>query len=145
MDTLSENDKIFKLFEDIQAKRKTIQAYQNDSKRKHPLLGLQHLVECICVGPGEKSCYLCTLCSLTLGAHAVIKHILSFDHMYCYFNEWHPSTLLSKECYSDYDSLAPKMIDFAKQSEKIHGTASVKVDTIYSSPSFFKLLIKRLL
>ncbi|XP_061598519.1 uncharacterized protein LOC133461539 [Cololabis saira] len=125
MDTLNENYKLFNLFKDIQTKMKTIQAYQNDSKRKHPLLGLQHLVECICVGPGERRRYLCTLCSLSLGGHAV-KHILSFDHIYCYLNKQHPSALPSKDSFSNYDSFAPKMIDFARESEKIHGNGSVK-------------------
>lgn len=49
------------------------------------LVGMQHLVECICVGPTEKRYYLCTLCKLTFAAHMIIKHVLSFDHIHSYF------------------------------------------------------------
>lgn len=51
----------------------------------HGFLGMQHLVECVCVGPHDKRYYLCTLCNLTVGAHAIIKHVLSFDHIFLYF------------------------------------------------------------
>lgn len=49
------------------------------------LVGMQHLVECICVGPTEKRYYLCTLCQLTFATHMIIKHVLSFDHIHTYF------------------------------------------------------------
>lgn len=49
------------------------------------LTGMQHLVECVCVGADEKKHYLCTLCGLTVGAHVIIKHVLSFDHIFWYF------------------------------------------------------------
>lgn len=49
------------------------------------LVGMQHLVECVCDGPPEKRYYLCTLCNLTLATHMIIKHVLSFDHIFCYF------------------------------------------------------------
>lgn len=48
-------------------------------------VGMQHLVEIVCVGQPEKKHYLCTLCHLTLTSHAIIKHVLSFDHIFCYF------------------------------------------------------------
>lgn len=45
-------------------------------------------------------------------------------------NAWHPSTLLSKESYSDYTKdFVLMMLDFAKQAEEIHrpDTSDVKV------------------
>ncbi|XP_029370103.1 uncharacterized protein LOC115051010 isoform X2 [Echeneis naucrates] len=126
MNTLNENDKLLKHFEATQPKRTLIEAYQKDSNRKHPLLGLQHLVECTCDGPPEKRYYLCTLCGLTLAPHIIIKHVLSFDHIFCYFKAWHPSSLMSKECY-DYTEYFTCMIqDFAKQTENIHGNPDMK-------------------
>ncbi|XP_041823085.1 uncharacterized protein LOC121628194 isoform X3 [Melanotaenia boesemani] len=138
MQILSENDRLIKLFEATQPKRTTIHAYQNSSSRKHPLLGMQHLVECICLGPGEKRHYLCTLCRLTVASHAIIKHVLSFDHIYCYFKAWHPSTLLSKESYRDYKFLAPMMLDFAKQTEEIHATRNASMKEVSLKPNEFK-------
>ncbi|XP_071401801.1 uncharacterized protein [Centroberyx affinis] len=122
MHTLNENEKLFKLLRAGKAERRMIQTYQRDPNRKHPLLGLQHLVECVCAEQTEKRYYLCTLCHLTLASHKIIKHVLSFDHIFCYFNAWHPSTLLSKECYTNYTSFFIfMMLDFAKQTEEIHG------------------------
>nr|XP_046273008.1 uncharacterized protein LOC124074298 isoform X2 [Scatophagus argus] len=120
--TLSDNDKLLKLIEAGKPKRMMIQTYQKDNHRKHPLLGMQHLVECICLGSAERRYYLCTLCKLTLATHMIIRHVLSFDHIFNYFKEWHPSTLMPKECYKDYSII----LDFAKQSEEIHGTADMK-------------------
>ncbi|XP_051246988.1 uncharacterized protein LOC127358158 isoform X2 [Dicentrarchus labrax] len=138
MRTLSENEKLLKLIEAVKPKRMMIQTYQRDSNRKHPLLGLQHIVECVCVGLNEKRYYLCTLCKLTLAAHMVIKHVLSFDHIYCYFKAWHPSTLLSKECYKDYNKALTSMIlDFAKQTEEIHGTANADMKQVSLEPAKF--------
>ncbi|XP_078146667.1 uncharacterized protein LOC139915865 [Centroberyx gerrardi] len=117
--------------------RRTIQTYQRDPKRKHPLLGLQHLVECICAEQTEKRYYLCTLCHLTLATHKIIKHLLSFDHIFCYFNAWHPSTLLSKECYTNYTSFFIfMMLDFAKQTEEIHG-AFTDIKQVTLDPALF--------
>ncbi|XP_054461818.1 uncharacterized protein LOC129097110 isoform X3 [Anoplopoma fimbria] len=138
MRILSENEKLLKLLEAVKPKRMMIQTYQRDSNREHRLLGMQHLVECICVGQTEKRSYLCTLCHLTLAAHAIIKHVLSFDHIYCYFKAWHPSTLLAKESYQDYTkSFASMMLDFAKQSENIHGTASADMKQVSLEPAKF--------
>ncbi|KAI9539868.1 hypothetical protein NQZ68_001800 [Dissostichus eleginoides] len=47
--------------------------------------GMQHLIECICVGQTEKRYYLCTLCNITLAPQGIIKHVLSFDHVFSYF------------------------------------------------------------
>ncbi|XP_049890073.1 uncharacterized protein LOC126383582 isoform X2 [Epinephelus moara] len=135
MRTLSENDKLLKLFEAGKPKRTMIQTYQRDSKRKHPLLGMQHLVECICAGSTEKRYYLCTLCHLTLATHMIIKHILSFDHIYCYFKEWHPSTLLSKGSYQKYNyRFASTMLDFAKQAE-LQSTGNTDMKQVSLEPA----------
>ncbi|XP_019206427.1 uncharacterized protein LOC102078555 isoform X1 [Oreochromis niloticus] len=135
--TLGENEKLLKLIQAFKPERKTILAYQKDSNRKHPLLGMQHLVECICVGAEEEKYYLCTLCGLTVAAHVIIKHILSFDHIFWYFKEWHPSTLMSKECYTDYTpSFESMMLDLAKQTEKIHGENDLK--RVSLEPAEFK-------
>ncbi|XP_044027943.1 uncharacterized protein LOC122864514 isoform X8 [Siniperca chuatsi] len=139
MRALSENDKLLKLLEAVKPKRTMIQTYQRDSNRKHPLLGMQHLVECICVGPTEKRYYLCTLCNLTLATHAIIKHVLSFDHIFSYFKAWHPSTLVSKECYKDYTKqFASEILDFAKQTEEIHGTANTDMKQMSLEPGEFQ-------
>ncbi|XP_072226179.1 uncharacterized protein [Leuresthes tenuis] len=138
MQDLCENEHLLKLFENIEPKRTTIQAYQDDSGRKHPLLGMQHLVECVCVQRAENRYYLCTLCSLTVANHMIIKHVLSFDHIYCYFKAWHPSTLLSKESYQHNDSVPHMMIDLAKQTEQIHGTTSASMKPVSLEPDAFK-------
>lgn len=52
--------------------------------RRQPA-GVEQLIECVCVEPPERRYYLCTLCKLTLAAHTIIKHVLSFDHLHCYF------------------------------------------------------------
>ncbi|XP_054873851.1 uncharacterized protein LOC111578356 isoform X3 [Amphiprion ocellaris] len=141
MNTLRGNEKLVRLFEDTHPKRTTIQTYQKDSNRKYPLLGLQHLVECICAGSSEKSHFICTLCSLTVASRMIIKHVLSFDHIFCYFKAWHPSTLLSKESYSQYSTLfASGMLKLSKQSEKVHGTANTDVKTVRVEPDEFKLV-----
>ncbi|XP_026011248.1 uncharacterized protein LOC113014140 isoform X1 [Astatotilapia calliptera] len=135
--TLGENEKLLKLIQAFKPGKMTILAYQKDSNRKHPLLGMQHLVECVCVGADEKKHYLCTLCGLTVGAHVIIKHVLSFDHIFWYFKVWHPSTLLSKECYSLYNpSFESMMLDLAKQAEKIHGKNDLKQVSL--EPAEFK-------
>lgn len=50
-----------------------------------PSAGLEDLIECVCAAPLERRHYLCRLCKLTLGWHSVLKHILSLDHLHCYF------------------------------------------------------------
>ncbi|XP_039676067.1 uncharacterized protein LOC120571276 isoform X2 [Perca fluviatilis] len=137
MHTLGENDKLLKLLEVTKPKRTMIQTYQRDRNRKHPLLGMQHLVECICVGPTEKRYYLCTLCNLPLAAHMIIKHVLSFDHIFCYFRAWHPSTLLAKESYVDYNKFAPTLLNFAKQTEEIHSTSNTDMKQVSLEPAKF--------
>ena len=46
--------------------------------------GLQHLVECVVDGESVKRFHLCTLCQITLRGHAIINHVISFDHVYRY-------------------------------------------------------------
>ncbi|XP_024153287.1 uncharacterized protein LOC112161942 isoform X2 [Oryzias melastigma] len=130
MNTLKENAKLYKKLKDFQPKRTDIYTYQSDSNRKHPLLGMQHIVECIAAGPVEKKRYLCTLCTQTVAAHGIIKHILSFDHIYCFINKCHPHTLKSKNSYTDYKATASVMLDFARQMERIHGTTSTMTQVL---------------
>ncbi|CAG5891703.1 unnamed protein product [Menidia menidia] len=134
MFTLCENEHLLKLFEAIQPKRTTIETYQNDSSRMHPLLGLQHVVECVCA---EQRHYLCTLCRRTVATHMIIRHLLSFDHIYCYFKVWHPSTLMSRESYTDHDSFAPLIADLARQ-EEIHGTKNALMKRVSLKPNEYK-------
>ncbi|XP_059205709.1 uncharacterized protein LOC131984776 isoform X5 [Centropristis striata] len=127
------------LLKDFKSTRTTIQTYQKDGDRKHPLLGMQHIVELSThFGPTEKTYYLCTLCSLTLAPHMIIRHVLSFDHIFCYFKAWHPSTLLAKESYKDYKSFAYIVLDLARQSEEIHGSASTHMKQVSLQPAKFK-------
>ncbi|XP_060914942.1 uncharacterized protein LOC132990618 isoform X2 [Labrus mixtus] len=135
--SLSENDKLVKLFKAVKPKRTMIQKYQTDSNRKHPLLGMQHIVECISVGPTERRHYLCTLCKLTMAPHVIIKHVLSFDHIYCYFREWHPSTLLSKESYTAHTTLTIMILDLAKQTLEIHATTNTDMKQVRLEPDEF--------
>lgn len=39
-------------------------------------------------------------------------------------NVWHPSTLHSKESYTNHKSFVFEIEDFAKQAEKIHGASN---------------------
>ncbi|XP_034560415.1 uncharacterized protein LOC117827761 isoform X2 [Notolabrus celidotus] len=133
--SLSENERLLKILEAVEPKRMIIQKYQRDSNRKHPLLGIQHIVECICVVPTERRHYLCTLCNLTCATHMVIKHVLSFDHIYCYFRAWHPSTLLSKESYSDYPAFANMVLHLVKQTEEIHGATDTDMKQVKLEPA----------
>ncbi|XP_034455399.1 uncharacterized protein LOC117770272 [Hippoglossus hippoglossus] len=137
MHTLIENEKLLKRLEAIKPMRTMIQEYQRDSNRKHPLLGMQHIVECICVGAYENRYYLCTLCKLTMGIRAIIRHVLSFDHIFSYFKAWHPSTLMAKESYSYSKSFAYTMLNFAKQTEEIHGAANTDMKQVNLEPAEF--------
>ncbi|KAM9384524.1 uncharacterized protein KZ484_006313 isoform 3-T4 [Pholidichthys leucotaenia] len=141
MDTLSQNEKLLNLQKAVLPKWITIESYQQDSNRKHPLLGMQHLVECVRVGPDGKKRYLCTLCSLTVAPLMLIKHVLSFDHIYCYFKAWYPSTLMSKESYRSYTTnFVSMMVELSKQAEETHGSANAKMKKIFLEPEEFKLV-----
>lgn len=68
---------------------------------------------------------------------AKLLWLFSSDHIFHtihHFNpqrSWHPSTLMSKECYRDYtNSFASMMLDFAKQAVEIHGTADADMKVI---------------
>ncbi|XP_033980426.1 uncharacterized protein LOC117477789 isoform X6 [Trematomus bernacchii] len=136
--TLSKIEKLPKMHEVFKKERMTIQTYLKDSKREHPLLGMQHLIECICVGQTEKRYYLCTLCNITLAPQGIIKHVLSFDHIFSYFKAWHPSTLSSKHSFNTYTKdFGSLMLNFAKQSEEIHGTANMDMKQVILEPAKF--------
>lgn len=119
-------------------KRKTIELYLRSDTRQHPLLGMQHIVECICAGQESKRHYLCTLCRLTLTTNMIIKHVLSFDHIHSYIEAWHPSTLMSKLCYKDNsESFSSQMLDFAHQSQNKLGTANNDMKQVILEPDVF--------
>ncbi|XP_027892310.1 uncharacterized protein LOC114156217 isoform X2 [Xiphophorus couchianus] len=132
MQTLCENDKLFERFEAMHQNRVTLQGYHSNHNRQHPLLGLQHIVECVFSEPEQKY-YLCTLCQLVIPSHTIIGHLLSFDHVQLYFKAWHPSTLTSKE--SDRNSF---LLDCAKQAEKIHAAENISVQQVKLQPDVFK-------
>ncbi|XP_038144847.1 uncharacterized protein LOC119785944 isoform X3 [Cyprinodon tularosa] len=138
MQALAEKDKLVEQFEAIQKNRTDLQDYHSSSNRKHPLLGLQHIVECVCAKPGEKRYYLCTLCCLVFANHMIIKHVLSLDHIHCYFKAVHPSTLLSKEAYRDYSSFAHIIHDLSEQAEEIQAAEKVSMKQVLLEPSDFK-------
>uniref|UniRef100_A0A1A8FXN4 C2H2-type domain-containing protein n=2 Tax=Nothobranchius korthausae TaxID=1143690 RepID=A0A1A8FXN4_9TELE len=140
MQTLSEKAALVLQFSARMPKRVTVRDYLNNSSRKHPLIGMQHVIECVCVGAGEMRHYLCTLCCLTIANRMIVNHILSFDHIYCYFKAWHPSTLMSKESYSQYRSVAPIMLNFIEQIKEIHGTESASMKEVSLQPDEFKTM-----
>ncbi|CAN9503957.1 unnamed protein product [Ophioblennius macclurei] len=126
MRKLSENVKLFKLLQDALPTSDLIQSYQKDSRRENPLLGLQHIVECVNADLTNDRHYLCTLCQLTVAAHMIVKHVLSFDHVFRYFEERHPSTLLSKASYQESAPFTSLMRNLAKQAEQIQGCTEMK-------------------
>ncbi|XP_058475987.1 uncharacterized protein LOC131447913 [Solea solea] len=137
MDTLRGNYKLLKIFEAVKPQRIMIQTYQKDGNRAHQLLGLQHLVECICVGQTDKRYYLCTLCKQTVATNMIIAHVLSFDHIHSYFEVKLPSTLLPKESYSYSNSLVNTMIDLAKRTDDKDGTANAEMKQVSLDPAEF--------
>ncbi|KAM6959166.1 uncharacterized protein FYW47_010586 [Aplochiton taeniatus] len=131
MEALCQIDELVQRFKDDRPKRITIQTYQKDPNRKHPLLGLQHLVQYSCAGLSERKTYLCILCSLSFPAHKIIKHMLGFDHIYWYFKKCHPGTLLMKEMYKEYTSLfSAVMWDLASQAQQLNETATTEIKVI---------------
>ncbi|XP_047239690.1 uncharacterized protein LOC124879274 isoform X3 [Girardinichthys multiradiatus] len=139
MQALGENDKLVERFEAMHQRRVTLQDYNSNNYRKHPLLGLQHIVECASVKPGEKKYNLCTLCCLVIPNHMIIKHILSFDHISCYFKTWYPSTLISKPC-KDYDTFDNLILDFANQAVKLQAAEHFSMKQVSLQPDEFKLV-----
>ncbi|XP_030003251.1 uncharacterized protein LOC115428381 isoform X3 [Sphaeramia orbicularis] len=138
MHLFSENENLSKNIAVAIPSRKTIQSYLRSDTRQHPLLGMQHIVECICAGQKWKSHYLCTLCRLTLTTSMIVKHVLSFDHIYSYFEAWHPSTLMAKQCYMDNSqSFSSLMLDLAHQSQNILGTANSDIKQVILEPDVF--------
>ncbi|XP_028317015.1 uncharacterized protein LOC114472109 isoform X2 [Gouania willdenowi] len=125
MEIFKENEKLLKLLEAAFIKPTRIEMYQKDRNRKHPLLGMQHLVECICEEIDDKRHYLCTLCQLSLNTENIIKHVLSFDHIFCYISKWHPTSLLSKVSYKYDNQFRSMILNLSKQAEEISGGTDV--------------------
>ncbi|KAM8883271.1 uncharacterized protein ACB058_020133 [Synchiropus picturatus] len=105
--------------------RVEIEAYLKDAKKRHPLLGIQHIVECTTIGETKK-CYLCTLCKLSFPNQLIIKHVLSFDHVFAYLAAWHPSSLMPKEFYTPCKATYIKMLDLAKEDLDILGCGQMR-------------------
>ncbi|XP_055016183.1 uncharacterized protein LOC110168590 isoform X3 [Boleophthalmus pectinirostris] len=122
---LHQNKLLSVMFKEMKPGRMSIQTYRDDANRKHPLLGLQHIVECVCMSQYEMKHYLCTLCCLHVPSSRIIRHLLSRDHLFCYFNKWYPSTLPAKGNYRNSE-IPSKLTDLAKQSEKIHGLTDIQ-------------------
>ncbi|KAK5605092.1 hypothetical protein CRENBAI_026514 [Crenichthys baileyi] len=140
MQALGENDKLVERFEAMHQRRVTLQDYNSNNYRKHPLLGLQHIVECASGKPGEKKYNLCTLCCLVIPNHMIIKHILSFDHINCYFKTWYPTTLISEKACKDYDTFVNLILDFANQAVKLQAAENVSMKQVSLQPDEFKLV-----
>ncbi|KAM3596057.1 uncharacterized protein V6R79_007508 [Siganus canaliculatus] len=132
-----QHDMLLRTIEASRPRRVLIQTYQNDSKRKRPLLGMQHIIECACVGETDRKHYLCTLCCLTFTPEKIIRHILSFDHIFSYFREWHPGTLMTKESYKDIKQLSSMILDLATQTEEIHAKADSDMKRVNLEPDKF--------
>ncbi|XP_056877562.1 uncharacterized protein LOC130518737 isoform X2 [Takifugu flavidus] len=138
MQRVSENKELLMLMNVSMSKCVTLRTYLQDSQRKHPLLGLQHIIECVCTGEPWKAYYLCTLCKLSVPSRAIIRHILSFDHIHSYFNVWHPSTLLPKQCYQEYSkTFSSRMLNYAKQTLEIHSTLNADMKQVIMEPDVF--------
>ncbi|XP_028286647.1 uncharacterized protein LOC114451881 isoform X2 [Parambassis ranga] len=138
MSVLSGNEKLLKQIKASQPKRTMIQTYLKNKSKSHPLVGMQHIVECICAGPHEKRHYLCTLCKLTVTTNQIIKHVLSFDHIHWFFKEWHPSTLRPKGCYKEGSATFSSMIvDLSQQANKIHEAESNDMKEVNLQPAEF--------
>ncbi|KAI1901721.1 hypothetical protein AGOR_G00037310 [Albula goreensis] len=105
-----------------------LHAYLGDSTRKHPLLGLKFLVEYKSKEPNNICGYLCLLCKKRIRETLVIAHIIGFEHVFCYLDLTHPSSLGSKSLYKHYDAQYSTMIlDLASQAEKIDSHEKIKV------------------
>ncbi|KAJ7991648.1 hypothetical protein DPEC_G00286070 [Dallia pectoralis] len=138
MQVLTQTDRLEKCIRADIPERRTIEYYHKDPNRKHPLLGLQHLVEYCCEGRSQKKSYLCQLCQLSIPFHRVIKHALSFDHIYWYFKAWHPSTLRTKDSYQLYsDNFKLAMLDLANQAQDIHQAANHEIQCVMLDPETF--------
>nr|XP_023831520.1 uncharacterized protein LOC111955542 [Salvelinus alpinus] len=138
MQALTQTDRLAECIRADRPERMTIQEYHRDPNRKHPLLGLQHLVEYCCEGHGQRRSYLCQLCRLPVPSRRVIQHTLSFDHLYWYFKVCHPSTLLMKDCYKEYSCRFISMIlDLANQAQDISQSANKEIQQVVLEPAVF--------
>ncbi|XP_029587008.1 uncharacterized protein LOC115173231 [Salmo trutta] len=138
MQALTQTDRLAECIRADRPERMTIQEYHRDPNRKHPLLGLQHLVEYCCEGHDQRRSYLCQLCRLPVPSRRVIKHTISFDHLYWYFKVCHPSTLLMKDCYKEYSCRFISMIlDLANQAQDISQSANKEIQQVVLEPAAF--------
>nr|XP_029514794.1 uncharacterized protein LOC115128807 [Oncorhynchus nerka] len=138
MQALTQTDRLAECIRADRPERMTIQEYHRDPNRKHPLLGLQHLVEYCCEGHGQRRSYLCQLCRLPVPSRRVIQHTLGFDHLYWYFKVFHPSTLLMKDCYKEYSCRFIAMIlDLANQVQDISQSANMEIQQVVLEPAVF--------
>ncbi|XP_036372052.1 uncharacterized protein LOC118769142 [Megalops cyprinoides] len=109
----------------------TLQEYLSNPKRKHPMLGLQFLVEYRPANSSKLCGYLCLLCKKRVEDAQVIAHVIGFDHLFWYLDLAHPSSLACKSHYKQYDAEYRTMIlDLAKQAEQIDSSGKVKVMTV---------------
>nr|XP_046181676.1 uncharacterized protein LOC124012246 [Oncorhynchus gorbuscha] len=138
MQALTQTDRLAECIRADRPERMTIQEYHRDPNRKHPLLGLEHLVEYCCEGHGQRRSYLCQLCRLPVPSRRVIQHTLGFDHLYWYFKVFHPSTLLMKDCYKEYSCRFIAMIlDLANQVQDISQSANMEIQQVVLEPAVF--------
>ncbi|KAL0962063.1 hypothetical protein UPYG_G00335220 [Umbra pygmaea] len=138
MQALTHTDRLERCITADRPERRTIQEYHRDPNRKHPLLGLHSLVEYCCEGSNLRMSYLCQLCQLPVSFQRVIKHMLSFDHLYWYFKAYHPSTLLTKDTYVVYSCRFQSiMLDLANQAQEIGKSASKDIQRIVLEPEVF--------
>ncbi|CAB1320671.1 unnamed protein product, partial [Coregonus sp. 'balchen'] len=138
MQALTQTDRLAECIRADRPERMTIQEYHRDPNRKHPLLGLEHLVEYCCEGRGQRRSYLCQLCRLPVPSRIVIQHILSFNHLYWYFKACHPSTLLMKDCYKEYScSFSSMILDLANQAQAISQSANKEIQRVVLEPAEF--------
>ncbi|KAJ8386269.1 hypothetical protein AAFF_G00174650 [Aldrovandia affinis] len=104
-----------------------LETYLTKPNRKHPILGLDFLVEYRCTKYRKLCGYLCLLCKKRVRETLVIAHIIGFDHLFCYLDLTHPSSLGSKSLYKHYDAQYNSMIlDLATQAEKMDSSGKVQ-------------------
>ncbi|XP_048848989.1 uncharacterized protein LOC125718858 [Brienomyrus brachyistius] len=106
----------------------SLQKYCKDANRTYPLLGLQFLVELCCVNGSSPSCYLCLLCQKKVPQSQAVAHLVSFDHLYGYLDQIHPSSLESKSKYKVHSPVFRSMIlNLAQQAEQLVSSADMQV------------------
>ncbi|XP_023659580.2 uncharacterized protein [Paramormyrops kingsleyae] len=106
----------------------SLQKYCKEANRTYPLLGLQFLLELCCINSSSPSCYLCLLCQKKVPPSQAVAHLVSFDHLYGYLGQIHPSSLESKSKYKVHSPVFRSMIlNLAQQAEQLVSSADVQV------------------